>query len=128
MTIYNRGIDIPALLATIPEVVDRAIILILSRHVGRDRSLPRQELLDQVKDNGYKINDRSLRLAINRIRKSGVPICSTGGQSGGYWTAAGWQELNEYLDNEVRSRITDLKDQEKALVAFGLYHWGIENE
>ena len=65
-----------------------------------------------------------VRMTIQALRKDGHPICSTGGEDGGYWMAANWAELDEYLEREVRSRALDLLEQEKALKSAGEKLWG----
>ena len=62
-----------------------------------------------------KVDNRKVRFAINCMRKDGIPILSTGGDNGGYKMANNPQELKEYIDEEVMSRILDLAHQRRAL-------------
>ena len=66
---------------------------------------------------GFHVNERTLRAAINALRKQGEPICSTGGEGGGYYTATSRDELDEYITKELQSRINDYYEQIKAMRA-----------
>jgi len=85
--------------------------------VGRSKAIGRLVLVRELRNWPYSLSvtDRQVRLAINNLRKEGVPICSTGGFGGGYWLAESRAELEAYLDNEVRARLADLREQELAL-------------
>jgi hypothetical protein len=87
-------------------------------------------LIYALKQSGfdYPKDDRPVRLAINQLRKDGHPICSTGGIGGGYYTAASWDELEEYLGAEVHSRALDLLEQEKAMRDGGQRLWGAPSQ
>ena len=120
----NQGIDVKQMIADLPHGLDRAILRVLSYHVGRENAISRQDLLEAVASHGFIVQDRQLRLAINEQKKQGVMICSTGGVNGGYWLAANWSELQEYIDRELHSRAMDLLEQEQALKAAAEKRWG----
>jgi len=127
MKVHNKGVDIEKMISELEVSAERTILRILSYRVGREAAISRRELLFMVNKNGHVIDDRTLRLHINQLRKQEVPVCSTGGKAGGYWIAENWQELNDYLDNEVRARLKDLREQELALVSAGKKAWGEYN-
>jgi len=119
MTLLDEMID------NLPAGLDRAILRALSFSIGRDHSIPRASLLNNIRAVGFKkLSDRQLRLQINQLRKDGHVICSIGGIDGGYYIAGSWDELNEYLQREVHSRAMDLLEQEKALREAGEKTWG----
>lgn len=91
---------------------------VLKLHVGRSNTVSRQELCHFVSlypGVGGKNLDRRVRAAINEMRKDGEPICSTGGINGGYFIASSHEELDEYLEAELRSRAIDLLEQYHAM-------------
>ena len=118
----NRDSDF----ASLPPGLDRTVLDILSKRVGRDQALPRPRLLALVRSMpaSKTVSDRQLRACINGLRKSGAPICSAGGEDGGYWQAADWDELTEYLEREVHPRAMDLLEQEQALKREAERRWG----
>jgi hypothetical protein len=110
----------------LPAGLDRAILRILSFREGRDQAISRAELVQELLAVGYdyRRDDRPVRACINLLRKAGHMICSAGGRSGGYWMAADWSELSEYLEQEVRARRIDLAEQDRALTDAGRERWG----
>jgi hypothetical protein len=107
-----------------PPGVEKTVMQVLSDCPGRDNAISRAKLLAIVQSAHPKTSDRQLRACVNKLRKDGQMICSTGGEEGGYWTAASWDELSEYLDREVVSRLTDLAEQRSALTKAGESRWG----
>lgn len=108
----------------LPPGLERAMLRVLSFHQGRGNAIGRGELVNALRRHGFAVSEREMRLQVNLLRKQGQPICSTGGAEGGYWLAANWDELVEYLDREVHSRAMDLLEQEKALRAEAERRWG----
>ncbi len=99
----------------LPAGMDRALLRVLYFHIGRDRAVSRMQLLSDVRDLGFKIDDRQLRFQINQLRKSGILICSAGGKNGGYWIASSRAEIDNFLNQEIRARISDLSEQDRAM-------------
>lgn len=124
---YNAGISLQAVIDNMPAGLDRAILRVLSARVGRDAAISRPNLLASLKALGFDVHERQARACINLLRKDGHPICSTGGNDSGYWWAADWAELSEYLEREVVSRAMDLLEQERALKKAGERAWGPES-
>lgn len=117
---FNAGFTQPEY----PPGLEKSVYQVLFERTGRDNAISRRALLSLVQSCHPKTTDRQLRACVNKLRKDGVMICSTGGEDGGYWMAANWDELSEYLDREVISRLTDLAEQKSALVKAGESRWG----
>ncbi len=108
----------------LPAGLDRAILRILSFHVGRSKTISRTNLVHSLRDHGFDVHERMARAQINQLRKQGHLICSTGGSDGGYYLASNWNELDEYLARELHSRAMDLLEQEKSLRKEGEKRFG----
>jgi hypothetical protein len=121
---YNVGVNISKMVDELPAGLDRAMLRVLTFHVGRSTAISRSDLVKALKAHGFAVHERAARVMINQMRKEGYPICSTGGEEGGYWLASGWNELNEYIDHEIHSRAMDLLEQEGALREMGKKTWG----
>lgn len=128
MSDFNISIDVQDMIRELPEGIYRALLDALANHVGREKSISRRELvmrLSPLLREKYKPSrfDRSVRLAINQLRKQGYPICSTGGPNGGYFIAANREELEEYLQLEIHARAMDLLQQEQSMRAGSARLW-----
>lgn len=121
---YNIGVNVQRMVEEMPAGLDRAILRVLSFHVGRDLAISRSQLVIDVAQHGFFVHERQARAAINLLRKSGHAICSTGGEDGGYWLASDWAELMEYIEREIHSRAMDLLEQEGALKRMARETWG----
>lgn len=127
---FNIGIDVDAMLAGLPEGLDRLTLGALAEHVGRKQAVSRNDLLLNLGPLMLALGvaqsrlDRALRLSISQLRKAGLPICSTGGPTGGYFLASNRAELDDYLRVEVHSRAMDLLEQEKSMRAGAARLWG----
>jgi len=108
----------------IPAGLDRTLLHILEFHKGREQAIGRGALVGQCHQMGFRVHERVMRQVINELRKKGTPICSTGGEDGGYWLASGWEELTEFLEREVHPRAMDLLETEKALKQAAEQRWG----
>ncbi len=126
---YNRGFDLKRIIDTLPAGLEREILRIMNFHRGRQNAISRDELVCNLAEMGFHFkDDRKIRACINQLRKSGKPgswICSTGGESGGYWLAASQEELEEYIRREQESRLKDLAEQARAMRAAAERYWGI---
>lgn len=107
------------------ENLRECVLYLLNFHQGRRQAVSRANLLWKVQSHGFDdIDDRTLRAMIHDLKKEGELIGSTGGAGGGYYMLAGWAELDEYLEREVRARALDLLDQEKVLRQAAEIHFG----
>lgn len=73
-------------------------------HVGKERAVYSREL-----QRLFSIDGRNLRRKINRLRQSGVPICS--GETG-YYYADNEQEINDTIFwlNELETKVSRAKN------------------
>lgn len=117
---YNAGYN----RAELPAGIERAVLRVLDFHVGREAAISRSGLVMALGQVGFPVSEREARQVVNELRKAGEPICSTGGEGGGYWRAADWQELNAYIEHELHSRAVDLLEQESALRREAERVWG----
>lgn len=122
----SKTTTIRQLIDKIPPSAERYLLRILQERVGRDKALSRSGLLALVQrmPGCSKLSDRQMRQVINGLRIAGQLICAAAGDEGGYYLAATWEELDEYLQREVHSRAMDLLEQEKALRQAGERQWG----
>jgi hypothetical protein len=78
--------------------------------VGRKNAASREVLLLT-----FGVDERKIRLAVHRLRREFVPICSAPGKKGGYWLAANWDEVKECCEREFHAKAMDLLETEKAM-------------
>lgn len=121
---YNVGVNISKMVDDLPAGLDRAMLKVLSYHVGRSLAISRGELVIALKSHGFDIHERAMRAAINQLRKDGHPICSTGGDEGGYWLGESFLEVKEYIDHELNSRISDLAETKAGMMRGAQERWG----
>lgn len=121
---FNQGVNVDAMLEEMPAGAKRGLLRVLGFRKGRKMAIGRRDLAEEMRKVGFRLHERAIRALINELRKEGHPICSTGGEDGGYWLSENWQELEEYLEREVHSRAMDLLEQEQALRATGEKLWG----
>ena len=98
----------------------RAVKAALAFHVGNDNAISRKKLLNQISG----LNDRQLRIAIYQLRNDGCLICSRGGQGGGYWMAENLDDVQAFINTELRSRAYDMlktaqRMEHSAIAQFG---------
>jgi hypothetical protein len=104
------------------------ITIIIQQAKGQEKAIPRPVLVKMLKrwDDGDL--DRKVRAAIRDLRLDGIPICSTGGTSGGYWYAEDWNDLMEFVNREYHSRAMSMLEVEKAMKAGARELWGPRQE
>lgn len=123
--IFNLGIDVDQMIDSLPEGLDRKVLIIIKFHEGRENAIVKGDFLSDLARMGFPHTDeRDFRLSINLLRKAGVPICSTGGQGGGYWLAKDQEEVEEWIKREPLARMKDLSDQVNAIRAAAEKRWG----
>jgi hypothetical protein len=84
-------------------------------HIGRENAISRSDLLSELKSQGYKKDDRTVRLAVSELRAKGIPLAGTGGIRGGYWILKDKKEADDYLKVELHDRGVNLLNQESAV-------------
>ena len=127
---HNKGIDLKAMMAGL-EGLDLAVLSVLRYSIGRENAMPRKRLVQHLRNNPiYKnIDERHVRQTIHELRQSGrALICSTGGINGGYWIAAGWDEVEEFIQKEVEPRALGLLETKKAMLQAAGKHFGPKPE
>jgi hypothetical protein len=110
----------------LPPGLERYTIRCLEGHIGRDQAISRGSLLIavQMMPGCSTVSDRQLRLMINILRKKGCIICSSGGEEGGYWVGSSWNEVEEYVERELNSRIVDLAETKAGILRGAQEQWG----
>lgn len=93
------------------KLADR-LLAILARHRGRENCIGMGECYRKVFRLPYdnRINDTSpLRVLIRRLRRQGVPICSTNDKyNPGYYLAETPEELAEFIGRHERRGLASL--------------------
>jgi hypothetical protein len=84
--------------------LDRTVLRILQRHVGKKARIEREFLVAMVYgDSSGTVADRRVREAIGRLRERYVILSSSG--SGGYWLPESQEEAQEFIrEMETRAR------------------------
>ena len=116
----------PAYLAELDPCIERAVLTVLEYRIGRDMAISRAQLRTEVARLGFPAHERVIRATVNSLRKAGHLICSTGGEGGGYWMGMNWQEVDEFITQEVHARLVDLAETEAALKRAAEAKWGPE--
>jgi len=105
--------------------LEKAVLLILSFHVGRKKAIKGTRMLFELNAQGFDLKEtRYFREVINNLRKQGWPIGSTGGIKGGYWMCESWAELEPFLKVQFHDFAMDLLEQEKAMRNGAARYWG----
>ena len=99
-----------------PPGLERAVLRILEDHRGRENATPMHQLLEQLALLGFKFYDsRPVRAAISQLRKDGYLLCSAAAADGGHFVATNPAEINDFIERELNSRISDLAETKSAL-------------
>ncbi len=104
--------------------LERAVLRVLSYHIGRSRAIGRDDLVLQVGYMGSASTERQVREVIHQLRRQGFLICSAAGVEGGYWIAESRQEYDEFRQAEFAAKISDMSETMAAMdsaaqIAFG---------
>jgi hypothetical protein len=113
-----------AMISAMPAGLDRAILRVLSFHIGKERAIGRYELLAAVRMEGFDVNERVLRECIHGLRREGRLICSIPGEAGGYYLAASLEEFQEFRERELHAKAMDLLETESAMNKFAHQEFG----
>ncbi len=105
------------------ETKEERVLAVLDRHKGQENCIGMGELYRKVFRRSYthRINDTDqLRCLIRRLRRRGVPLCSTCDKTNpGYYLAETPEELEEFAARHERRGLTSLV-QAAALRRIGL--------
>ena len=75
--------------------------------VGRKQAISKLELIDELSKLGFQADDRKVRATIHELRQQGIPILSSSGHKG-YWYPQSRDEIDHFLNSELRPRAKDL--------------------
>ncbi len=116
----------PAVLPLIhlPRGLDRAMLRILSNHLGREHAISHFELSRALSI--YQIDQRQLQEQIKQLRYSGHLIGSASGLNGGYYLITTPEEFQEFLLSEFQTRIDDLRLTAVAMTRAACNRWGAD--
>ena len=106
----------------LPRGLDRAVLRILSYHLGREHPISHLELCNALSI--YQIDQRQLHEQIKQLRRSGHLVGSASGESGGYYLIATPEEFQEFLSSEFQARIDDLRQTVAAMTKSACQRWG----
>jgi predicted DNA-binding transcriptional regulator YafY len=97
--------------------IEKAVMRILSFHVGRSNVISGNRMWEELKAKGLKVTETKIfRDEINKLRKEGWPIGSTGGKNGGYWLCKDRIELHTVINNQFKPFENDLRTQRRAML------------
>jgi len=100
----------------LPPGLDLAILRVLSEQdVTKENPLSRKDLQAKLNSVGIPVKERSLRLCISQMRRSGHLIGSTPGVGGGYWLISSAGDFEEFIATEYRAMITDMQETLSAM-------------
>lgn len=100
--------------------MERAVLRVVSMHVGAENAISREQLADAVAQLGFGLGlstttlDRKIRMTIAVLRKRGILICASSGESG-YYIARDQDEYEAFAEKEYRSRIIDMSKTLQAM-------------
>ncbi len=112
------------LITSLPAGLDRAILRILSFHVGRGRPIGRNALVRELRIMGFDVHERAARACISQMRKAGTLICSAPGDDGGYFLPANAEEFSDFVHQEYLAKITDMQETLAAMKKAAEKTWG----
>ncbi len=125
LNIGNEAHRLAGMMKEDSQRLERAVLVILAYHVGRDAAISGQCMLFELQGQGFDLSEtRYFREVINSLRKQGMPIGSTGGIKGGYWLCKDWSELGPMLQVQFHDFAMDLLEQEKAMKDGAARMWG----
>ena len=91
------------------EMINQAIVKILSNHVGCSNAISRADLLDKCSQYlGTKIHERKMRKCIQSLRENGYLICSLPGSNGGYYLPSNYDEFQRFVNHEYNAKIASM--------------------
>lgn len=111
----KNSFDLQATIEALPPGLDRALLRILSFHKGRSCAINRFDLVGQLKQHGFEVNERAMRAQINVLRKDGHLIGAAAGEGGGYYLIISREEFEEFIQSEFKAKINDMAETVRAL-------------
>lgn len=116
------------IIKNMPPGLERAVLRVLSFHVGRERAIKLPELTRQVAritgmDYGESLK-RQVRGCVAGMRKEGHLICAAHTSDGGYFLAANLAEVTEFLEGDLNARIRDMSETVRSMRRAAHERWG----
>lgn len=103
------------LIRDMPAGAERVVLRALSFHIGAGQAASKDALLAASAAAGAAFsNERQLRLTIVKLRKAGIPVCASSGDSG-YFLASGYEEYREFRGREYIKKINDMRETVTAM-------------
>lgn len=100
------------LISQMPHGLERALLRVLSYHIGNDKAISKPDLLADLARMGFRVHERQARKAIELLRNNGHLIGASSGD-GGYYIIANEDEYNDYVAEET-SRATKILERLRA--------------
>ena len=91
------------------------IIRLLGFHVGRERAMTKDRLLDELARAGFYMTEREFREEVAALRKQGMLIGSSARSNPGYYIIANMGEFDDFAATELLARIKDLQETYRAM-------------
>jgi len=95
------------LISNMPHGIERAMLRVLSYHMGKENAISKPDLMLELKRLGFRTSERQARACIVELRKHGHLIASSSGE-GGYFLCSSMEEYNEFAQVEYKSKIVDM--------------------
>jgi len=122
--IHRRVNQYQKMIAEMPAGLDRALLRVLSFHVGHQNAIGQNALVRMLQLEGSFVQERQARQCIHDLRRQGHLICSAPGESGGYYLAASLAEFIEFCDQELHLKALDMLETESAMRAAARQQFG----
>jgi hypothetical protein len=104
-----------SLLSSMPMGAERIVLRVLSFHIGLKCAIQKPDLISEsAKHGAHFSNERQVRLTIVDLRKQGVPVCASSGESG-YYLAGTLEEYKEFRGREYVKKIVDMRETVTAM-------------
>lgn len=102
--------------------LDRSILAILSRHIGRLNAISRRDLCAALACR--RLSERQVREQIRLLRRAGHLIGSAPGEDGGYYLITTLEEFNQFMQMEYLAKIKDMSETAHAMTRAANQVWG----
>jgi hypothetical protein len=110
--------------ARLENELEQLVLVVLAFHVGAGKLIQQADFEQELRLRNFTGDFRDAREAMNRLRHRGHPICAKAGKGGGYFLAACWEELEEFLVREFHAKAMDMLEQESAMRKEATRMWG----
>jgi hypothetical protein len=104
-----------SLIASTPAGAERAVLRVLSFHIGPDAAIQKPDAMSECAKIGAHFSDeRQFRLTVVKLRKRGIPVCASSGDSG-YFLPSSMAEYQEFRGREYIKKIVDMRETVTAM-------------